>query len=125
MIIPEAASNSLIIIAKSFYIDKISEMIRKLDKAPKQVVIQVIIQEIDADGKVTVLSRPQVMTIDGNQAAIEVGSTERRLRIELTPRIILQDDEEEEKDLFVEVLLSDDLSTPLYLKDTTAQPFQL
>ncbi|MCH8963379.1 MAG: hypothetical protein IIB58_00340 [Planctomycetes bacterium] len=68
-------------------------MIRKLDKAPTQIMIQIVIEEI-VDGKVTILSRPQVMTLDGTEAFIEIGSDKRTLRIQLTPRVVRPDDEE-------------------------------
>jgi len=92
VIIPEVITNSLLISAKPAYMDKILGMIRKLDKAPTQIMVQFLIEEIE-DGKATVLSRPQVMTLDGAEAIIEIGSEKKKMRVSLTPHIVQWDDE--------------------------------
>ncbi len=93
VIIPEVITNSLLVSAKPSYMDKISEMICRLDQAPTQIQIQIVIQEVE-DGEVTVLSRPQVLTLDGTEAVIEIGSDKKSLRIQLTPHVVQNDDEE-------------------------------
>ncbi len=92
VIIPEVNTNSLLVSAKPPYMDRITDLIRKLDKAPTQIMIQILIQEVE-DGKATILSRPQVMTLDGTESVIEIGSDNKTLRIKLTPRVVRQRDE--------------------------------
>lgn len=75
VLIPEVSTNSLLVTAKSGFIDKIAKIIRKIDKAQTEITIQLLIQEVE-DGKVTTLSRPLVRTLDGTEAIIEVGSEE-------------------------------------------------
>ena len=47
IVVPEPVSNSLIISATSRFFDEMMELVEKLDKAPDQVMIQVLIAEIN------------------------------------------------------------------------------
>ena len=46
IVVPEIETNSLIIEATSKYMDKLKELIKKLDRSPDQVMIQVLIAEV-------------------------------------------------------------------------------
>ncbi len=92
VIIPEVTLNSLMVSAKPSHLEAIAEMIRMLDKAPTQIMIQVRIEEVEG-GKTTVLSRPQVITLDGTEAIVEIGSDNKTLRVQLTPHVVQQDEE--------------------------------
>jgi type II secretory pathway component GspD/PulD (secretin) len=93
VIIPEVDSNSLIVCATQEYQKKVAEIIRDVDERPTMVMIQVLVEEIE-NGKATVLSRPQVMTIDGTEAVVEFGSENKKLRIRFTPHVVHEDEEE-------------------------------
>ena len=92
VIIPEPTSNSLIVCATQEYQKKVAEIIRDVDERPTMVMIQVLVEEIE-NGKATVLSRPQVMTVDGTEAFVEFGSEEKKLRIRFTPHVVQEDEE--------------------------------
>lgn len=87
VLVPEVETNSLIVSAKPIYMEKIKSLVGKLDEAQPSVIIQMMIQEVE-NGKVTTLSRPQVRTTNGTKTVIEVGSTDKSLRITVTPRIV-------------------------------------
>jgi type II secretory pathway component GspD/PulD (secretin) len=89
VIVPEVTSNSLLVSSTSEYMKQITAMIGQLDKTPQQIQLDLVIQEVDAEGKVKILSEPTVITIEGRKATLELsGVTRNTLRIELTPKLV-------------------------------------
>lgn len=96
MIVAEAKTNSLIISAVRAEMNEILAVIERVDQSPIQLVIPMKISLVGPQGKKRILSRPHVRTLNGRMAGIGIGLDDgSRLEIELTPRVIDSDKEEE------------------------------
>jgi type II secretory pathway component GspD/PulD (secretin) len=92
VVVPDEASNTLLISAEAAYAGKIAATIQKLDAQPQFVAVRCRISRIDAGGRAEVLSRPRIMTIDGQTAVVEIsGGQTDRYKFELTPHIVTPD----------------------------------
>lgn len=92
VIAPETSTNSLIISAVKADFDEIAALIKRVDQTPPQFVIPLKISIVGPDGKTRILSRPQVRTLNGQEAFIHIGLDDgSRLEIALTPRVVLSD----------------------------------
>jgi hypothetical protein len=65
--------NCVIVRATGEVLRAVEKRIAELDKAPRMVHAQCLLMEVGPDGKPHVLSRPQLMTIDGQEAVISIG----------------------------------------------------
>jgi type II secretory pathway component GspD/PulD (secretin) len=89
VVIPDACTNTLIVSAKSPHAEKVAALIKRFDVPAKQVKIQATLTVTDASGKKSVLSRPQVITLDGQKAIIEIGDASGAgIQLELTPEVL-------------------------------------
>jgi type II secretory pathway component GspD/PulD (secretin) len=71
VIVPDAASNSLVVAASAEYIEEIREQIAKADTAPRQYHVRILLKSKDGT-KQHVIMRPQIATLEGQPAAIAV-----------------------------------------------------
>lgn len=95
VIAPDTSTNSLFISAAKADVDEIAALIERVDQTPDQIVIPLEISIVGPEGKTRVLSRPQVRTLNGQQAFIDIGLDDgSRLKIELTPRVVRDDKDE-------------------------------
>jgi type II secretory pathway component GspD/PulD (secretin) len=89
VVIPDVRSNSLIVSAKSPYAEKVQALIKRFDVPVKQIRIRATLTVTDAGGKKTILSRPQVITLEGQKAIIEIGDASGAgIQLELTPEVL-------------------------------------
>ncbi len=57
-----------------------------MDVKPKQIFIQAVITEVDADGSEKVISRPSLYLLDGRPGEIAVGENgTKHLKLTITP----------------------------------------
>jgi type II secretory pathway component GspD/PulD (secretin) len=75
VIIPEEKTGQLIITTSSRNVDEIKRLISEIDRKPKQFLIDAIIRTTGSDGKKTVV-RPQIITLEGQSATIQIGNTD-------------------------------------------------
>ncbi|MGC4006674.1 MAG: hypothetical protein QM811_27545 [Pirellulales bacterium] len=72
--------------------ERIQSLIAKLDARPAMVKINCELSRTDSEGKRTVISRPQVMTIDAMEAMISVGQADgETFEVKLLPNIVSYD----------------------------------
>ena len=92
VVIPEPASNSLIVSAERPYASMIELLLKELDDPGERILVQAKITLMSASGKETVISRPQIMTIDGCKAVVSIATADgEELKLELTPYIVKPD----------------------------------
>jgi hypothetical protein len=83
-------TNALTVRALPIEQERISRLLAKLDATPIAVEIKCLLTRIGPDGKRSVLSKPQVRTLDGIEAMISVGSTDgESYEVTLVPKVIL------------------------------------
>lgn len=93
VIVPVYDTNSLTVVANAEHQARVSKLISELDAPRTQVVVQCSITRTSPDGKVDIVSRPQIRTLDGQKATIRIGEgTDETFEFSVTPRVILPED---------------------------------
>jgi hypothetical protein len=86
-------SNTLTATALPKAHERISQLLAKLDATPIAIEIRCVLTRVGPDGKRSVLSKPQVRTLDGIEAMISVGSADESYEVTLVPKVILPEQE--------------------------------
>jgi hypothetical protein len=73
IVVPDKVRNLVVVSGPAKFMEAIDGLIAALDTRPPMIKATCKLMEIGPDGKQRVLSRPQVMTIDGQAAFINVG----------------------------------------------------
>jgi hypothetical protein len=73
ILVPDKTRNLVVVSCPAEVMETIDGLIAALDQRPPMVKMACKLMEIGRDGRKRVLSRPQVMTIDGQGAVISVG----------------------------------------------------
>lgn len=87
LVIPEKATNSVLVVAPAHVQASVARLLEQIDRSQPQVVIQCLITRVGPDGKRTILSRPQVRTLNNQTSTIQFGQDGESLEITLTPKI--------------------------------------
>jgi hypothetical protein len=79
-------SNSLTVIADHPKAAELRKRLAEMDVSPKQIMIEAVITEVDADGGEKVIARPCVCLVDGIPGYIALGENgKKHLKIKITP----------------------------------------
>lgn len=73
IVVPDKVRNLVVVVGSTEVMEAVDGLIAELDRRPAMVKAACELIEIGPDGKRHVISRPQVMTLDGQAAAITVG----------------------------------------------------
>jgi len=86
LLLPDHVTNSLTVTAEESIVKEVGDTIKALDTPPAMIMVKAKLVQVDASGSETVVCRPQVMTLHGQKATIEIGQANgERIRLELTP----------------------------------------
>ncbi len=87
-ITPNTDTNCLVCRATEDELLEIAALIKKLDRSPDVITIQLEVSQTGPDRKKVVLCKPTVRTHADQTAVIEFGSEESFMTIKLTPKVI-------------------------------------
>ncbi len=88
-VVADVSSNSLIVSGSQTKegFEKLFQMIAELDKRPDMVKVKVLITK-NVDGKTKVVSKPQILTLEGREGKISIASGNEVLNVHITPYIV-------------------------------------
>lgn len=79
-------SNSLTVAAGHPKAAELKRKLAEIDVRPRQIYVQAVITEVDADGTEKVISRPSLYMLDGQSGEISVGEHgQKQLKLKITP----------------------------------------
>jgi glucose/arabinose dehydrogenase len=79
-------SNSLTVIADHPKAAELRKRLAEMDVRPKQIMIEAVITEVDADGSEKVICRPALCLVDGIPGEIALGENgKKHLKLKITP----------------------------------------
>lgn len=72
VVVPIEVTNSLTAVASGKNHERLTNLIAELDAIPTEVLIRCSLSRVSADGTRDIISRPQVRTVDGQEATIQI-----------------------------------------------------